>query len=143
MISKLSSYLKPGGKLLLRDYGRYDEAQLRFKSNSRLTENQYVRQDGTLTYYFSKDDLYNIAQNTIITLPLPLSYNNNNNVAGNSEEGQENISIADRHQQQKQYSLQVLENEYVMRQYANRQQKVARYRVWIQAKFQLQEIKPQ
>ena len=31
--------------------------------------------------------------------------------------------------------LEMEEGEYILRQYANRQQKVARHRVWIQAKF--------
>jgi methyltransferase-like protein 6 len=34
-----------------------------------------------------------------------------------------------------QAGLRCEENEYILRQYANRQQKTARYRVWIHAKF--------
>ena len=52
VVRKLVETLKPGGKLLVRDYGRYDEAQLRFGSNNKLADNYYVRQDGTLSYYF-------------------------------------------------------------------------------------------
>ena len=46
----------------MRDYGRYDEAQLRFKSSSKVDDNLYVRQDGTLTYYFSKDDIVSYSE---------------------------------------------------------------------------------
>jgi len=51
--------LKPGGILLLRDYGRYDEAQLKLGTSraKRLGDNFYVKHDGTRCYYFTLDDL--------------------------------------------------------------------------------------
>ncbi|TFJ87940.1 hypothetical protein NSK_001286 [Nannochloropsis salina CCMP1776] len=54
---KIWAALKPGGRVLIRDYGRWDEAQLRFKRGHRLGENFYLRSDGTRAYYFSVEDL--------------------------------------------------------------------------------------
>jgi methyltransferase-like protein 6 len=57
VMTKLYKTLRPGGRLLVRDYGQYDEAQMRFKKGSKLSDNFYVRQDSTCSYFFSQEFL--------------------------------------------------------------------------------------
>lgn len=83
-------------RLMIRDYGRYDEAQLRFKADSKLEDNFYVRQDGTCSFFFRLEELIAMAESV---------------------------------------GFKCEEAFYIHRQYANRHQKQARYRVWVHAKF--------
>ncbi|VDP78317.1 unnamed protein product [Echinostoma caproni] len=58
-LRNIASVLKPGGRLLFRDYGLHDHSQLRFGRSTRLYPDRpsYARQDGTLSYFFSVEEL--------------------------------------------------------------------------------------
>ncbi|KAJ4805645.1 Methyltransferase [Rhynchospora pubera] len=55
VIQKCSSVLKPGGLILFRDYGVYDMTMLRFAPVQKVGFREYMRSDGTLSYFFSLD----------------------------------------------------------------------------------------
>ncbi|XP_068640259.1 uncharacterized protein [Aristolochia californica] len=53
VIEECISVLRPGGSLLFRDYGLYDMTMLRFEPKKRLGFREYMRADGTRSYFFS------------------------------------------------------------------------------------------
>jgi methyltransferase-like protein 6 len=59
---KLSALLSSDGVLLFRDYADDDAAQQRFKSDRYMGGRLWVRQDGTLAYYFTIEEISNLAE---------------------------------------------------------------------------------
>ena len=66
------STLKPGGILVFRDYGRYDEAQMKLgiSRSKQIKNNFYRKHDGTKCYYFTLDDIRNLFSSELNIIEL-------------------------------------------------------------------------
>ncbi|VDP22228.1 unnamed protein product [Heligmosomoides polygyrus] len=56
----MCKYIKPGGSVVVRDYGVNDYAMIRFGRGAKLADRFYVRQDGTRAFYFCLEELVNL-----------------------------------------------------------------------------------
>lgn len=54
--------LRPGGLLLFRDYALYDLTQLRFSGSQKVDDCLYRRSDGTLSFFFSREQYCALAE---------------------------------------------------------------------------------
>lgn len=117
MVVNCFKYLKPGGRVLFRDYGRYDLAQLRFKPGKCLQENFYVRGDGTRVYFFTQGNQLVISLHYFLIFNCFHFLEELKDLFEQSGFVQE-LNLVDRR-------LQV-----------NRGKQLKMYRVWIQTKFQ-------
>ncbi|KAJ3214934.1 GTPase-activating protein S13 [Dinochytrium kinnereticum] len=59
-VKNIASCIKPGGLLIMRDYGIMDQAELRFKPGRMIRPHFYARQDGTFSVYFSIEQLHEL-----------------------------------------------------------------------------------
>jgi hypothetical protein len=77
-VRNVSATLKPNhGVLVFRDYGRYDEAQMKLGTsrNKQLdNENFYRKHDGTKCYYFTLEDIRDLFESKAGLKVLELDY---------------------------------------------------------------------
>lgn len=59
-VRNVRKLLVDGGTVVVRDYGINDHAMIRFGRGCKLDKHFYARQDGTLAYYFRKEELDNL-----------------------------------------------------------------------------------
>jgi methyltransferase-like protein 6 len=80
-VQNVAATLKPKtGVVVFRDYGRYDEAQMKLGTNKQQKkqidgiDNFYIKHDGTKCYYFTLEDVRDLFENKAGLKVLELEY---------------------------------------------------------------------
>lgn len=118
--------LKPGGRVLFRDYGRGDLAQVRFKKGRYLDENFYIRGDGTRVYFFDRDELVHMWSKW--TPEKGLQFENKETGANNGEDSAKPTAA----EKNTDGVFEILNLGIDRRLVVNRQMKLKMYRCWMQ-----------
>lgn len=107
----LIKILKPGGVVLVRDYGMNDYSMIRFEPGHKLADGFYARQDGTRSYFFTLEKI-----NQLFTDPFSQS----------SDETNQNADGTLFHKSV---------SEYIFRETVNIKENLRVPRVFVQSKF--------
>lgn len=62
VLKNFRSVLNDNGKVLFRDYALNDMAMIRFSPGTKIQERLYLRQDGTTSYFFTKEEFASLAE---------------------------------------------------------------------------------
>ncbi|KAG0643622.1 S-adenosyl-L-methionine-dependent methyltransferase [Tuber brumale] len=129
-LANVRRMLKIGGKVLFRDYGRGDLAQVRFKAGRYLEENFYVRGDGTRVYFFDEDEL-----RWIFTGEVKKEVNVEGPGAGDKQQGDDDDDDGERNTFPKGDfgGFKINDMGVDRRMLVNRKTQVKMYRCWMQA----------
>ncbi|KAI9851137.1 MAG: hypothetical protein M1838_004346 [Thelocarpon superellum] len=151
-VRNIHTLLKPGGEVLLRDYGRGDLAQVRFRKGRYLEENFYVRGDGTRVYFFDRDELASIweGNDPADTRAEPGTgtgigtRNGTANAQGvDGDEKKEGKGVEDEEKKEGGAKLfEPLNLGVDRRLLVNRQRKLKMYRCWLQGRFRKVDVRP-
>jgi len=131
-LRNIDAVLKPGGEILLRDYGRGDLAQVRFKKGRYLEDNFYIRGDGTRVYFFEKEELEEIFTGKV-------GENRGEQTTEEQENDGQDVAEAEppapAQNDTGRPRFETLDLAVDRRMLVNRQRKLKMYRCWMQGRF--------
>jgi methyltransferase-like protein 6 len=118
--------LKPGGIVLVRDYGVNDHSMIRFDPGHKLADKFYVRQDGTRTFFFSLEEIDDLFLNCKPIIQLNNEKNSTTTLEIDDNRRESSVSSE---------LFKKVSNEYVFRETVNMKENLRVPRVFIQSKY--------